>query len=109
MFNGGQVWLSLLASHLGSVLEGMFLLPHPLLMGFWSSGGPELMAKKEFLRCLWCKKGVLLKHGDRAMGRKICNGVVKSDWLYTMELGEVNAKQMPPEGLSYAKEHSEDI
>ena len=28
------------------------------------------MAKKEFLRHLWCKKVVLLKHGDRTGGQK---------------------------------------
>ena len=27
-------------------------------------------AKKEFLRFLWCKKVVLLKHGDRTCGQK---------------------------------------
>ena len=26
--------------------------------------------EKEFLRCLWCKKVVLLKHGDRPCGQK---------------------------------------
>ena len=36
---------------------------HLLLMWFWSGGGLELMAKKEFLRRLWCKKVILLKHG----------------------------------------------
>ena len=43
------------------------------------------------------------------MGRKSCTGVVKSDWLYTMELGAVKAKGRPPERLSYAKEDSEDV
>ena len=28
------------------------------------------MAKKEFLRHLWCKKVILLKHGDRTRGQK---------------------------------------
>ena len=32
--------------------------------------GPEPMAKKEFLRRLWCKKVVFLKHGDRTCGQK---------------------------------------
>ena len=40
------------------------------------------------------------------MGRKSYTGVVKSDWLYTMELGEGKAKGRPPEGLSYAKKFS---
>ena len=31
----------------------------------WKCWGSESMAKKEFLRCLWCKKVVLLKCGDR--------------------------------------------
>ena len=33
-------------------------------------GGPELMAKKEFLSRLWCKKVIVLKHGDRTRGQK---------------------------------------
>ena len=33
----------------------------------WS---PEPMTKKEFLRCLWCKIGGLLKCGDRTRGQK---------------------------------------
>ena len=28
------------------------------------------MTKKEFLRCLWCKMVVLLKHGDRTRGQE---------------------------------------
>ncbi|XP_047718586.1 zinc finger protein 770 isoform X3 [Prionailurus viverrinus] len=50
------------------------------LMQFWSGGGAlEPMAKKEFLRHLWSKKVILLKHGDKTMGRKSCTGVVRSD------------------------------
>ena len=64
------------------------------------------MVNKEFLRCLWHKKMILLKHGDRILGRKSCNGVVRSDWLYSMELGQVKAKGRPPKGLSYPKEDS---
>ena len=41
--------------------------------------GSEPMAKKEFLRCLRCKKVVLLKHGDRTVGRKLCWGC--EEWL----------------------------
>ena len=65
-------------------------------MGFWSGGGPESTAKKEFLRRLWRKKVILLKHGD-------CTGVVKSVWLYTMELGEVKTKGRPPKGIFICK------
>ena len=37
-----------------------------------------MTAKKEFLRHLWCKKLVLLKHRDRPKGRKsCCTGVVR--------------------------------
>lgn len=68
--------------------------------------GLEPMAKKEFSRHLWCKKVNLLKHRARPVGRKGCTGVMKSDWLYTMELGEAKARGRPPEGLSCAKEDS---
>ena len=40
------------------------------LMRFWSGGGSELMAKKEFSRSLWCKNVILLKHRDRPHGQK---------------------------------------
>ena len=63
---------------------------------------------QEFFRCLWCKIVILLKHGTGPVGRKGCTGVAKSDWLYTMELGEAKAKWRPSEGLSCAKEDSED-
>ena len=44
--------------------------------------------------------------GTGPMGRKSCTGVVKNDWLYTRELGEVKAKGRILEGLWYAKEDS---
>lgn len=50
------------------------------------------MAKKEFLRHFWCKKVFLLQHGDRTHGQKSCAGVVRSRRLYTLELGEAEAK-----------------
>ena len=34
------------------------------------------------------------------MGRKSCIGVVRSDWLYAVESGEVKAKGNFPKGLS---------
>ena len=40
------------------------------------------------------------------MGRKSCTGVVRSDWIHTMEFTEVKAKGRLPDGLSYAKEDS---
>ena len=50
-----------------------------------------------------------LAHFERGLvGRKRYTGAVKSDWLYTMELGELKAKGRPPERLSYAKEDSKD-
>ena len=52
----------------------MFKVPVVLsfcVMGFWSGdGGPELTAKKGFLRHLWYKKVILLKHRDRTHGQK---------------------------------------
>ena len=49
------------------------------LMGFWSGGSPELMAKKEILRHLWCQKVILLKQGDRIRGQEELHWAVKSD------------------------------
>ena len=40
------------------------------------------------------------------MGRKSCTGMVKNDWLYTMDLGEVKIGGKFPKKLSYAK-HSQ--
>ena len=40
------------------------------------------------------------------MGRKSPTGVVESDCLYTMELGEVKAKGRTPERFPYTKEDS---
>ena len=39
-------------------------------------GGPELMAKKEFLKTSLVQKGDLLKHRDRTHGQQSCTGVV---------------------------------
>ena len=36
-------------------------------MGFWSEGGSELMTRKEFLRRLWSKKVMLLKHSPEEL------------------------------------------
>ena len=38
------------------------------------------------------------------MGRKSCTGVVKSDCLYTVELGEVRSRGSFLKGFPYAKE-----
>ena len=37
----------------------------------WKWWGLEPKAKKEFLRCLRCKKMVLLKHMDRTLGQRM--------------------------------------
>ena len=71
-------------------------------LGFWSDGGPDLMAKKEFLRHLWCKKGDFIRAGDRNCGQEGLH------CLYLMELGEVRSKGRPPEGLCCNKEDSGD-
>ena len=68
-------------------------------MRLWSGGGPELTAKKEFLRHPWCKKSDFIQaQGQDRWAERAARGVVQSDWLYTMELGEVKAKDLP-EGL----------
>ena len=38
------------------------------------------------------------------MGRKSCTGAVKSDWLYSVELGEVKSRGSFLKGFPYAKE-----
>ena len=38
------------------------------------------------------KKVILLKDRDRTHGQKSCTGVAKSDWLYTIGLGEVKSR-----------------
>ena len=43
------------------------------------------MAKKEFLRCVQCKKVILLKHRYR---KSCCPGIVRNVCLYTTELEE---------------------
>ena len=53
--------------------------PMPKVLMFEGLGSRAKMAKNELLRCLWCKKVVLLKHEDRTRGRKSCTGVGKSD------------------------------
>ena len=45
------------------------------------------MAKKKFLRCLWYKKVVLLKHGDRICGQKRLHWGHEEGPLYTFKLG----------------------
>ena len=42
------------------------------------------------------------------MGRKSCTEVVRSDWLYTWQLGEGKEKGRFPKILSSAKEQSKD-
>ena len=76
------------------------------MMRFWGDGSSELTAKNSS-RHLWCQKVILLKHRAGPMGRKSCTGVVKSDWLYTMELGEVKSRGGFLKGFAYTKEYSE--
>ena len=66
--------------------------------------GPEPMTKKEFLRQLWCKMVVLLKHGDRTCGQE---ELLPWAWLYTWELGEEGRKRFSRQ-LSYTKEDLQD-
>ena len=51
------------------------------------------MTKKEFLRCLWHKLVILLKHCDWTCGQELLHQDCK-EWLiiYTEELGEVREK-----------------
>ena len=41
------------------------------------------------------------------MGRKCCTGVLKSDWLYTVQLGETKSRGSFLVGFPYAREDSQ--
>lgn len=61
--------------------------------------------KAELLRCLWCEKVVLLKHGVRTRGQKQQLHWSCEEWLmiYCRVLGGKD-KGRCPKALSYAKE-----
>ena len=42
--------------------------PHHEVLGCWALAEPT--ARKEFSRRLWCKKVILVKHGDRTRGQE---------------------------------------
>ena len=47
------------------------------------------MAKKEFLRCLWCKKVVLLKYRNKTHGQKVLH-CGHEEWLIIyLQVGRV--------------------
>ena len=53
-------------------------------MTFWNIGevkSLEPMTKKEFLRCLWCKMVVLLKHEDGTPGQEELLPQAREGWL----------------------------
>ena len=74
------------------------------ILEWWGSGvdGQERILEMSLV----LKKVTLLKHWEELMGRESCTGVVKSDWLYTMELGGDKLKRKFLKGFSYAKEDS---
>ena len=66
-------------------------------MGFWGvGGGSEPTAKKEFFKTSLVQK--------KSVGRKSCPGVVHSDCLYTVEVGEVKSRGSFLKGFPHAKE-----
>ena len=67
------------------------------------------MAKKEFLRCLWGKKVILLKLGDRTRGHKEVLHRDCMEWLIIYLVFESKEKGRYPKGLSYAKEDPQNI
>ena len=86
----------------------MGFLEWSVVMRFWGDRGLEPTAKKEFLKTSLGQKGDFIKSkGTGPVGRKSCTGVVKSDWLYTLELGEVKSRRNFLKGFPYAKEDSE--
>lgn len=50
------------------------------------------------------QKDDFIKHGDRTRGWKELRWVVKSDWLYTMELGQIKSRGSVLKGLPHANE-----
>ena len=67
---------------------------------------PELIAEKEFLRCLWCKMVVVLKHRGRTRGQKDLLPWDCEEWLI-IYLGVGLGKEVSKE-FSYAKEDLQD-
>lgn len=64
------------------------------------------MVKKQFLRGLWCKKVILLKHSNRTHGRKAAAVELRGMAYYIWKLGEVRTGRCP-KGLPFAKEDQE--
>ena len=50
------------------------------------------------------QKDDFIKHGDRTRGWKELLWVVKSDWLYTMELGQIKSRGSVLKGFPHATE-----
>ena len=50
-------------------------------MKFWNIRGLEPITKKEFLKYLWCKMVLLLKHGDRTHGQEERLPQACEEWL----------------------------
>ena len=71
-------------------------------MEYW--WGLELPVGKELLRCLQCKKAVLLKP---RMGPVGCLGIVRGDLSYTLGLGENKIREVP-NGLSLTLRKPQD-
>ena len=61
------------------------------------------MARKEFLRYLWCKKVILLKQGED-YGQKEVHSSGKEQLIMYFGVGEGKDKEKIPKGLSYANE-----
>ena len=83
--------------------------PQNSLGGITKPPSVTVFGDRVFKDIFSAKKGDFIEAlGTGLLGRKSCIGVFKSDWLSTMELGEVEAKERPPEGLSYDRVDSED-
>ena len=66
------------------------------------------MTKKEFLRCLWCKIGGLLKHRDRTPGQKeLLHRAVRGGCYIPWGWGRCGNREVE-KVLSYVKEDSQD-
>ena len=88
-------------AHSGFVVSGV----SDGILEWWGSGAD---CQERILERSLVYKGDFIK-ARGPLGRKSYTGVGESDWLYTLELGEVKVKRRPPERLSYAKEDSKDI
>ena len=65
------------------------------------------MAKKDFLRCLWFKNVVLLKHGDGTHGQEELHWGCEETLIIYLGVGRGKGKKFP-NPFGFATEDSQD-